>query len=595
MTVVARHCLQCITRSVMSTIRQPIVMVGWISVVGFCASSAGPKGDSPPADPRGKGVAAADLVLLNGKVWTVNAKQPEATAVAIWRDRILAVGDDAAVRALAGQETRVVDLKGKRVLPGFHDSHVHILGAGLSLSRVDLKDAASEEEFGRRLQEFDRKLPRGRWLVGGNWDHDRTFGGKLPDAGLLDKYVKDRPVFLRRYDGHMALANSAALKLCGITADTKDPEGGAIDRKPDGKTPTGILRDKAMALVNQIPPPDEDEIAEAVLAALAEAKKVGVTSAEDMDGSDAATRRKLLRLYQKLARSGQLTCRVGLRWPLDEWKALADLGVAEGLGNDFVKIGGVKGFIDGSLGSSTAKMFEPYLNEPNSTGVFVTPPGRMKELVRQAHQAGLSVCVHAIGDRGNAVMLDIFADVAAESRQPDPRFRIEHAQHLRREDYGRFAKHGVIASMQPYHIIDDGRWAESRIGVDRCAASYACRGLLDAKARLAFGSDWPVAPLSPLLGIDAAVNRRTLDGKHPKGWHAEQKITVAEAIEAYTLSAAYAGRDEKNKGSIEPGKLADLVVLSRDILDPAERDNLTKAEVEITIVGGRIVWQKPAD
>jgi predicted amidohydrolase YtcJ len=252
----------------------------------------------------------------------------------------------------------------------------------------------------------------------------------------------------------------------------------------------------------------------------------------------------------------------------------------------------VKGFMDGSLGSSTAKMFEPFVNEPGSTGVYVTPLAKMREYVLGADRAGLSVAVHAIGDRANAEMLDIFADVAKQNGPRDRRFRIEHAQHLRSQDYPRFKKIGVIASMQPYHAIDDGRWAEGRIGPERCASSYAFRSLLDAGARLAFGSDWSVAQLSPILGIDAAVNRRTLDGKHPTGWFPEQRINVAESIRAYTIDSAYAGFEEKDRGSLEVGKLADLAVLSRDILADSERDHIAETEVLLTMVGGKVVHEK---
>ncbi len=536
---------------------------------------------------------AADLILTNGKIWTVNKAQPEAEALAIWRDRIVALGTNDQIGSLAGPGTRIIDLKGRRVLPGFYDSHIHLLGSGQRLSEVALKDAANEAEFGRRLRDFDRKLPRDRWLLGGEWDHDRTFAGQLPSAALLDKYVTERPIFLRRYDGHMAVVNSRVLKLAGITAQTPDPAGGVIYRKPGSKEPTGVLRDNAMDLVTVLIPPASDaEIAEAVRAALLEARQVGVTSVQDMDGSGAATRRKLFRLYQQLARSGQLTVRIDLRWPLAEWQQLARLGAESGLGDDWVRIGGVKGFADGSLGSSTAKMYEPYVHEPGSTGVHVTPLQKMREYVQAADQAGLSVAVHAIGDQANAEMLDIFAEVAKQNGPRDRRFRIEHAQHLRPRDYRRFREIGVIASMQPYHAIDDGRWAEGRIGAQRCASSYAFRSLLDAGAKLAFGSDWSVAPLSPLLGIDAAVNRRTLDGKHPQGWHPEQKITVVEAIEAYTLTSAYAAFQEKDRGSLERGKLADLVVLSRDILALGERDHIAETEVLFTVVGGKIVYEK---
>jgi predicted amidohydrolase YtcJ len=287
-----------------------------------------------------------------------------------------------------------------------------------------------------------------------------------------------------------------------------------------------------------------------------------------------------------------LTCRVDLRWPLADWKDLGKLGLESGFGDDWVRIGGVKGFVDGSLGSSTAKFFDPYLNEPGSTGVFVTSPDKLREYIEGADRAGLSVAVHAIGDRANAELLDIFAEVIKTNGRRDRRFRIEHAQHLRPEDYPRFKELEVIASMQPYHVIDDGRWAEGRIGAKRCASSYAIRSLLDAGARVAFGSDWSVAPLSPILGIDAAVNRRTLDGKHPNGWFPEQRITVVQALEAYTATAVYAAFEEKDRGALAPEKLADCAVLSRDILDDAERDRIAETDVTATVVGGKVVYEK---
>jgi predicted amidohydrolase YtcJ len=442
------------------------------------------------------------------------------------------------------------------------------------------------------LQEFDRKLPRNRWLLGGEWDHDRTFGGKLPSAELIDRYVAERPVFLRRYDGHMAVVNTHVLKLAGITAETPDPSGGVIYRKDGAQQPNGVLRDNAMALVERhVPATMEEDIIEAVRGALAEARQVGVSSVQDMDGSDAQTRRRLFHLYQQLAHKGKLTTRVDLRWPLAEWRGLAALGVEANFGNDWVRIGGVKGFVDGSLGSSTARMYEPYLHEKGNTGVYVTPLNRLREYIEGADAAGLSVAIHAIGDRANAELLDIYGEVAKKNGSRDRRFRIEHAQHLRPQDYPRFKALGVIPSLQPYHAIDDGRWAEGRIGAERCASSYAFRSLRDAGARLAFGSDWSVAPLDPLQGIDAAVNRRTLDGKHPNGWFADQKISVAEAIEAYTLGSAYAAFQEKDRGSLEAGKLADFVILSRDILADSERDHIAQTQVLVTVVGGKIVHE----
>ncbi|MCI0381374.1 MAG: amidohydrolase, partial [Gemmataceae bacterium] len=468
----------------------------------------------------------ADLVLHNAKIWTANKKQPEAQALAVWRERILFVGDDKAALGLAGRNTKLLDAKGRRVVPGFHDSHVHLLNGGLLLSRVALKDAEDEKEFGRRLVEFDKSLPKGAWLLGGNWDHDRTFAGRLPTAAILDKYVPDRPVFLRRYDGHMGLVNTRVLQLSGISSKTPDPVGGVIYRDPVTKAPTGLLRDRAMDLVGPLVPRlSEEEIVRALRAALDEARRYGITSVQDMNGSDVVSRRILLRVLQETARQGKATLRVRLHFPMGEWSTLAQIGVLVGFGDHWVQIGCLKDFMDGSLGSSTAKMFEPYDNEPNQSGIFLAPLTRMREKILAADKAGLHLAIHAIGDRGNAELLDLYEEALKVNGSGDRRFRIEHAQHLRPVDYPRFAKLGVVASMQPFHIIDDGRWAEGRIGKKRCSSSYANKSLLDAGAKIAFGSDWPVAPLNPLLGIDAAVHRRTLDGKHPDGWFPEQKIT----------------------------------------------------------------------
>jgi predicted amidohydrolase YtcJ len=341
-----------------------------------------------------------------------------------------------------------------------------------------------------------------------------------------------------------------------------------------------------------IPAPTDEEIAEGVRASLNEARRLGVTSVQDMDGSDASTRTQLFRLLQRLAQSGGLTTRIRLYWPLAAWAQLAQMGILRGLGDLWLTIGALKDFIDGSLGSSTARMFEPFQNEPGNSGIYVTPRSKLLENILAADKAGLAVAVHAIGDRGNAELLDIFAEVAQKNGARDRRFRVEHAQHLRPEDIARFAKLDVIASMQPFHAIDDGRWAEGRIGKKRCASSYAFRSLLDAGAKVAFGSDWSVAPLNPLLGIDAAVHRRTLDGKHPEGWFPEQRITVREALEAFTLTSAYAAFQERDLGTLEIGKLADLVVLSRDILAPAEANKIAATQVVLTMVGGRVVFEK---
>ena len=530
----------------------------------------------------------AETLFINGRFHTPTG---DAEAVAVRGGRIIAVGKTADLQAKMAQFP-ILDLEGKRVVPGFYDSHVHLLGGGLQLARVELKDAPDAATFQSRVKAFDQKLPRDRWMLGGNWDHDRAFGGKLPTKADLDAVAPNRPIFLRRYDGHMGLANSAALKLANITAATKDPAGGVIYRAPDGTTPTGVLKDNAMDLVEAvIPDPPADEVAEAVRAALAEAARFGVTSVQDMEGSSPAGRRALLRMLQNLEARDELTCRVNVRWPIALYQELTQLGVEANFGSDWVRIGGVKGFMDGSLGSSTAKMFDPFVGEPTNTGVFVTEPSAMRTMIRNCDAAGLSVAIHAIGDRANADLLDLFKDaITANGPRAGRLFRVEHAQHLRPEEFTEFKQLNVIASMQPFHVVDDGRWAVGRIGDERCASSYAFHSILKAGGTLAFGSDWPVAPLDPLTGMRAAVTRQTLDGKHPDGWHPSEKLTARQSLDAYTIGSAAGAGQTADRGSIEAGKLADFAVLSADVL--AASVDWDALKVDATIVGGKVVFKR---
>lgn len=528
----------------------------------------------------------ADLILRNGKIWTVNRRQPLAQAVAVHQGRILAVGSNAEIDALRGKDTQVVDLKGRLMLPGFHDSHVHFYTGGTRLAGVQLRDAATPEEFRRRIAAFAAKQPKKRWITGGDWDHENFPSAQLPVKDWIDAVTPDHPVFVNRLDGHMALANSVALRLAGVTRDSKDPPGGAIVRDAMGN-PTGVLKDSAMdAVFRVIPEPAAAEIEEGLRAAMRYANSRGVTSVTDVSASP-----EVLRVYQSLLAHGALTVRVYGLQPLSRWQRLAATGITAGFGGEYLRIGGLKGFSDGSLGSTTAWFFEPYSDAPETSGLpgeDLIPITRMRDNLLGADAAGLQLAIHAIGDRANETMLSLFDEVIRKNGPRDRRFRIEHAQHLRFADMPRFAKLGVIASMQPYHAIDDGRWADKRIGAERAKGTYAFRSLIDAGATLAFGSDWFVAPIDPLLGIYAAATRRTLDGKRPGGWVPEQKITVAEAIEAYTLGSAKASFEEPVKGTIESGKYADFVVLQEDILNiPVER--IDKVVVGLTIIGGRIV------
>lgn len=531
----------------------------------------------------------ADLVLMNGRIWTNKKNHPWVEAVASRGQRLTSVGANDEIKKWIGPQTRVIDLQGKLALPGFIDDHTHFLSGGFQLLSVNLRDARTPKEFARRIREKADKLDTGKWITGGDWDHELWPGAPLPTKDWIDRFTVNNPVFVSRLDGHMALANSTALRRAKITKETPDPPGGTIVHNPKTGEPTGILKDAAMNLVwSLIPRPTEVEAEAALNAALAEAARHGVTSIQDITPwNDYA-------LYQKYRNADQLTVRIYARTPMSQWKRQADQVAREGAGDEWLRLGGLKAFMDGSLGSTTALFAEPYTDAPNTSGLMADdnlPEGKLEKDILEADKAGLQCSIHAIGDKANHVLLDYFQEARKQNGPRDRRFRIEHAQHLQAADIPRFAKLHVIPSMQPYHAIDDGRWAEKRIGPERIKTTYAFRSLLDAGARLTFGSDWSVAPLSPILGIHAAVTRETLDGKNPRGWVPEQKISVEEAVQAYTTNAAYAEFSEHEKGSFEAGKLADVVVLSQDIFQ-INPDDIPKTNILYTIVGGRIVYGK---
>ncbi|MBZ5672259.1 MAG: amidohydrolase [Acidobacteriia bacterium] len=562
--------------------------------------SVGPSSERRQEIPRGP-----DLVLMHGKIWTgepgsLPGARPTpakfAEAVAMVNGRILAVGSDAQVQGYVGPSTKVVDLQGRLAVPGLIDSHAHFIGGGFQLLEIDLKNARSEAEFIRRIAEKAKTLAPGRWLLGGNWDEQAWASAKLPTRGMIDAVTETNPVFLSRYDGHAALANSLALKLAGVTRATPDPVGGVIVRDPETGEPTGIIKDAAQDLVTKvIPPPTEAEMTEALRAALQEAARVGLTSVQNITVDDDSWNRSFtgeLQLLRRAELEGWLTCRFYEIIPLARWERLRDAGLSRDMGDDYIKLGAVKAFADGSLGSATAWMFEPFADDPANRGIplpLMNPLAKMQALASGADRAQIQLCIHAIGDRAIAEILDMYVRLGGGNAAAH-RFRIEHAQHLRAQDFARFGKLGIVVSMQPYHAIDDGRWAEKRLGHERLRWSYAWRSMLDAGAPLAFGSDWPVAPLDPILGIYAAVTRATLDGKYPEGWFPEQRLTVGEALRAYTQGSAYAAFEENEKGSIAPGKLGDVVVISDDLfaIPPAK---IKDARVVMTIVGGKIVYQ----
>jgi predicted amidohydrolase YtcJ len=531
----------------------------------------------------------ADLALVNGVIWTGESAQPWAEALAVDGNLIRKVGSNREVRKSIGKKTEVVELGGGLVLPGFIDGHTHFLDGGFSLLSLELRDAGSREEFVARIAAAARKLGKGEWVLNGNWDHQQFDPVELPRREWIDSVTPENPVCVNRHDGHMILVNSLALRIAGIGKDTPVPEGGEIIKDPATGEPTGILKDAAMDLVTRvIPEPSFESKLKAAEAALRLAAEHGITSVHDMGSAGN------FEVYEELLRQGRLTSRIYLYIPLSEGDIYERLHLKTPFGNDLLKIGGLKGFVDGSLGSSTALFFEPYSDNSELTGLFSSdmyPEGIMEQRIRAADEAGLQVAVHAIGDRANAVILDIFEKIVASHGPRDRRWRIEHAQHLRPSDIERMGRLGIIASVQPYHAIDDGRWAETKIGRERCRTTYAFRSLLDQGVTLACGSDWTVAPLDPLAGIYAAVTRRTTDGKNPQGWFPEQKITLEEALRGYTLAGAYAEFAENLKGSIAEGKLADLVILGQDIFRiPAER--IMETRVEATIVGGRFIFKR---
>jgi len=526
------------------------------------------------------------LILFNGKIWTVNPAEPEAQAVAIAGNRIVAVGTDAEILKLKDPETTQLDLEGRRMLPGFNDAHVHFFAGGANLTGPQLRYSRSEIELRDTLGAFARRVPQGRWITGGNWDHENWTPARLPTRELIDPVTQNWPVLIKRLDGHMSLANSLALKLAGVDRNTKDVPGGVIVRDEGGE-PTGILKDAAQSVVTKvIPPPSAAEIRDAIKAAQTYANAQGITSVQDMSGAP-----DIFRVYQSMMHDGELRVRISAHQPLMTWKRLAAVGLTADFGNEYLHIGALKGYADGSLGSTTALLFQPYLDAPQTSGIpsaELSNPEQMWRNMESADAAGLQIAVHAIGDKANNTILNMYERLENEHGIRDRRLRIEHAQHLLPSDIPRFGRLHVIASMQPYHLEDDGRWAEKRIGPERAKTAYAFRLLLDSGATLAFGSDWDVAPMTPLMAIYGAVTRRTLDGRHPDGWIPEQKISVAEAVNAYTMGSAYASFEDKVKGSIEPGKLADFVILSDDIftIDPAK---IADTKVVQTIFDGKII------
>lgn len=522
-----------------------------------------------------------DVAYVNAKVWTGQRNVPLAGAIGISGNRVAVVGDSERVRKLASKSTRIVDLHGAFVMPGFIDNHTHFLRASFGLSSPELRTARTREEFVERIAKAAQALRPGQWLQGGNWDEQR-WGGELPSKQWIDKVTPGTPVAVVRLDQHVALLNSLALKLARIDRNTPDPEGGLIIRDQHGE-PTGLIKDKATDLLNDvIPAPGDADVDAAIGAGTAHALAKGVTQVHVTE-LDWVTHDSLRRLRER----NNVAMRFYSFVPLEDWRRLDALVKAEGRGDDWVRWGALKGLVDGSLGSRTALFHEPYADDPNNLGIYRTPPEELREMIFGADAAGLHITVHAIGDEGNDKVLGMFEEAIQKNGNRDRRFRIEHAQHLVASDVPRFAKLNVIASMQPYHLIDDGRWAIKPLGPERLPGAWAIRSLLDASAKVTFGSDWPVAPIDPLLGVAAAVRRQTIDGANPSGWVPQERITVQESLTAYTTANAYAGFQEDRLGLIAPGYLADLVMLDTD-LTRCEPEQIDRARVLSTLVDGQV-------
>lgn len=527
-------------------------------------------------------ITNADTVFFNGTIWSGVEDAPDASVLSVKNGLIHYIGNDAAYIEQA--ETKV-DLEGGFLMHGFIDNHVHFIEGGAGLASVQLRDANTPALFRQRIADYAASLEEGRWVLFGNWDHE-LWGGELPTRAWIDSVTGDTPIFVMRLDGHMGLANSAALQLAGINRDSVADAEGEIIRDSNGE-PTGVLKDSAMNPVFAvIPQPTDAEVVAAIKAAQAHALSLGITQVHAVTAN--ANEVTMLDAFRTAHREGELKIRAYVLTPLEHWQDSKKLIDSEGLGDEILKWGGLKGFVDGSLGSTTAWFYQPYLDAPETSGFALTKPPALQKLVDDADSAGIKLAIHAIGDRAIDVLIDTF-ELTAVDQIADRRYRIEHFQHPSLEAINRAAENGIIASMQPYHAIDDGRWAEKRIGEERIKTTYAFKTILEAGGLLSFGSDWPVAPLSPLSGVYAAVTRQTTDGANPGGWQPQEKISVEQALRAYTVTNAYAAFEDDVAGTLKIGNRADLVILAQDPRR-VEPDTLPEIKVVATMISGKTVY-----
>ncbi len=534
----------------------------------------------------------ADLVFKNGKVVTIDAALPQAEAVAVSGNKVVFVGAYSEAERWIGPKTEVVDLKGQLMLPGFNDAHCHLLNGGFQLMRVNLIGVKTLKEIQERVRGTVQHAPKGAWVQGRGWDQTLFNNGAWPTKEMLDRAAPNTPVYLRRVDGHSSWVNSEALKRANITKDTPDPAGGEIVRDKSGN-PTGILKENATELVTKvIPNPSPAELRQAIEKGLEEARRVGVTTLqEESEGTYPGT----ILVYKELLNEGRLTARISSWIPLDSAKypeRLAKLRDIFSSNSSILRLGILKGYVDGSMGSRTALFFKPYSDDSSTKGIAQHTQRELERLVFTADSLGFQIGIHAIGDSGNYVTLWAYSQAISQNQPRERRHRIEHAQLVRLADISAFKELGIIASMQPTHCTSDMRWAEARAGKERCKGAYAWRSFLNAGVLLAFGTDWVVEPLNPMGGLYAGVTRQDLESGQPEGgWFPEQRLTMEEAVRAYTLGSAYADFREKELGSITVGKLADLVVLDKNIFSIPPREVLTTSVV-MTVMDGKIVYRK---
>ncbi len=524
------------------------------------------------------------IAFNNGFIYTVNPANPIVETVVIEGNRIIFAGSNLEAKPYLTESTKIIDLNGRLMLPGFIDNHTHFIKGGFYLNGMNLHETKSTIEFKKILKNYVERN-KGKWVTGGYWNNEQWENTKLPNKNMIDEFTVDTPVFIERFDVHMGLANSLALKLAGITKDTPNPDGGLIEKDSLTGEPTGILKDNAMVLIYKtIPENSKDEYFDAALIAMEEAKRNGISTIHDI------TLPNDFETFERIYYENKLTVRIFCRLPISNYKNFINRTRKN---DDKLQTKSLKAFSDGSLGSNTAWFFEPYKNDNSNFGLAtdIVTSGELEKLAFDADNNNLQICIHAIGDKANNFVLNLYEKIKKENHEWDRRFRIEHAQHVRHEDISRFAETGVIASSQPYHLVDDGNSAEEKIGSKRLIESFAFRSFLDAGVNLSFGSDWPVAPLNAISGIYAAATRQTSNGKNPDGWISQEKVSVEEAIRCYTINNAYACFKEKKLGSIEPGKFADLVILSENILS-IKPENIKDVKVDMTIFDGKIIYER---